>query len=112
MSTGTIIEVIEIKKGWAKILYDFGYGYGESFGYAWAEYLEKYYEKNDTIWIVKVSGESRLNFRSGPSIKYSIIGKLKRGTIVTVIEIKNNWAKVIYNGQIGYVYTKYIRRIN
>lgn len=49
-----------------------------------------------------------VNFRSGPSTSYSVIGKLSRGDKVEVISTSNGWSKIKYDGQIGYVSSKYL----
>lgn len=51
---------------------------------------------------------SFLNIRYQPSSSSTIIGKLKPGDTVTCLSSKGEWTKVDVNGQIGYVYSKYI----
>lgn len=51
-----------------------------------------------------------LNFRSGPSTSYSIIGSLPRGTLVEVLsKVSTSWYRVRANGRTGYVGSKYLK---
>lgn len=51
-----------------------------------------------------------LNVRSGAGASYSILGIIKNGSTVDVIEINGKWAKINYEGQTGYVSTKFISK--
>ena len=53
---------------------------------------------------------SSLNFRSGPSTSYSIIGSLQKGQQVEYISESGSWAKVKYNGVTGYVHGDYVTK--
>ncbi|OEF98937.1 hypothetical protein BHF71_03120 [Vulcanibacillus modesticaldus] len=48
-----------------------------------------------------------LNVRSGPSTEYSIIGKLKKGEQVEIIDIEQAWYKIKFNKQIGWIASEY-----
>ena len=52
---------------------------------------------------------SVLNLRAGAGTKYAVVGKLKRGTGVTVLESSGNWRRVkTYKGLIGWVSASYL----
>ncbi|MGI6161388.1 MAG: peptidoglycan-binding protein [Christensenellales bacterium] len=51
-----------------------------------------------------------LNMRTGPSVLYPAIRKLKRADVLTLISRSSKWAKVLINGTQGHVYLPYIRR--
>lgn len=54
--------------------------------------------------------EEGLNFREGPGTTYSSIGKLSKGTKVTLFAEANGWYQVgLTNGQVGFVSSEYIR---
>ena len=53
---------------------------------------------------------SSLNFRSGPSTSYRIIGSLYKGQKVEYISASGEWLKVKYNGTIGYVHGDYVTK--
>ncbi|MEG1311599.1 MAG: N-acetylmuramoyl-L-alanine amidase [Romboutsia sp.] len=50
-----------------------------------------------------------LNIRSGYGTTYPSIGKLSKGDKVEIVESKNGWHKIKYNGSYGYVSGKYIQ---
>ena len=59
--------------------------------------------------------EPWLNIRTQPSAKGTIIGKLREGTELTVLETTNRWSKVRVvtsklKAQEGWVYSKYIQK--
>lgn len=50
-----------------------------------------------------------VNFRSAPKVANNKIGSISKGTVVTVLEVTNNWwVKVQHNGKVGYVSANYI----
>lgn len=56
----------------------------------------------------KVTSSSRLNVRKSPSTSASVLGIFNRGQQIEVVSISKGWAKVKYNGKVGYVSEKYI----
>ena len=50
-----------------------------------------------------VTVTSRVNFRKGPSMNYSIMRKLYKGYKLTYLGRSGNWIKVKYNGTTGYI---------
>ena len=53
---------------------------------------------------------SGVNLRSGPSTDYKSLGKLKKGTLLTILSLCGNWYQVRVNstGETGYMYKKYV----
>ena len=49
-----------------------------------------------------------LNIRSGPSTSHSVLGTLKSGETVEIYARSNNWYRIYYGGQYGYVSSSYI----
>lgn len=49
-----------------------------------------------------------LNVRLGPSTQYDVIGKLSNGNTIQVYSVEDNWAKVQFGGQTGYVSLIYL----
>jgi hypothetical protein len=50
-----------------------------------------------------------LNLRSGPSSQFNLIGTIKNGEKVTLIEKTNSrWFKIEYNGKIGFLSSKFL----
>ena len=55
-----------------------------------------------------VSGSS-LNVRSEPNTNSEVITKLDRYDNLEVVETNDNWSKVVFDNQEGYVYADYIK---
>lgn len=55
-----------------------------------------------------------INFREGPGESYSSYGKIKKGTVVTVLDAKSydGWYKVSYNGKEGYMVKDYVELLS
>ena len=56
-----------------------------------------------------INGGSIVNFRQAPGMKTKVICALPVGTQVMVLEKGENWSKVQYNGQQGYVSTYFLK---
>lgn len=58
-------------------------------------------------WIFNT--ENGVNFRVGPSSEYQIIRGLYNGTKILVVDqLTSGWCKIVYNGDVGYVYGRYV----
>ncbi len=55
---------------------------------------------------------STLNVRSGIGTSFPVIGELKKGDEVNIIECTDGWAKLVINGQEGWVSEAYLKRTN
>lgn len=76
-----------------------------SYGYVHKDYVKIISQDEREV----KTGGANLNVRSGPSTNYSIITKLKDKESVIVLETKNSWSKILYNGNnIGYVSATYL----
>lgn len=98
------VEVLEIyTNAWNKIMYN-----GE-IGYIYGEYLSDLNPTENKVVTSKIATID-VNIRVGASTNCSIIKVLREGETVTVTEAYDNgWNKVIYNGQIGYVYSEFLK---
>jgi mannosyl-glycoprotein endo-beta-N-acetylglucosaminidase len=118
LARGVKVIVHSEAKGWAKIE-----AYGQT-GYVQAHYLsektppvgsdaannnhsEPSKETTKTKYVDVIYGSS-LNMRSSAAGSASIVTKLSRGTLVTILSEGNGWAKVAANGKTGYVSTHYL----
>lgn len=54
---------------------------------------------------------ANLNLREGVGTNYNIILTMKKGSKVELIEYLGSWAKVKYNGYVGYVSKQYLKEI-
>ncbi|WP_195937842.1 C40 family peptidase [Romboutsia sp. 1001713B170131_170501_G6] len=103
---GTKVGVISESNGWAKI------SYNGQIGYVSSQYLKSSEDSTspseEKVKYNKKVNASSLNIRKGPSTSHSKIGSIPYGAEVGVISESNGWAKIKYNGQIGYVSSKYL----
>ena len=68
------------------------------------ETIVNFIETNQTLY-----AKSRVNVRSGPSIKDEMIGYLNLGDAITCIGFgSNGWNKVLYKGQEAYISANYL----
>ena len=52
---------------------------------------------------------SQVNLRAGMSTKSKSLGSLSKGTQVILMGFTSQWAHVIVDGQIGFIYAKYLK---
>lgn len=66
-----------------------------------------------TYQVVNVASWDVLNIRSGPSVRYRIIGAFGPydGCIVLTGQRRGNWVRVSGNGQTGWVNGRYLRYV-
>ena len=80
--------------------------YLSKFSGNWAKLTNGYWVSRGHVkYIAKTT--SSLNYRKGPGTNYKKKGTYKKGKILTVVSVKNNWAK-LSNGY--YVSSKYITK--
>ncbi|WP_346046730.1 SH3 domain-containing protein, partial [Paraclostridium tenue] len=100
------------QNGWHKIKYNGGYGYVSGDYIKIGESVVKppnNQEQNKlTVKNTGVVTATRLNIRSGYGTKYPLIGSLKNGEKVEIVESQNGWHKIRYNGGYGYITGEYI----
>ncbi len=96
---GDKVEYLGESGSWIKVKYS------SKTGYVYGDYVGKDTSSTTTTKYVNASS---LNFRSGPSTSYSVIGKLSSGDKVEVISTSNGWSKIKYDGKTGYVSSKYL----
>ncbi|MDU1539640.1 MAG: SH3 domain-containing protein [Paeniclostridium sordellii] len=106
LSNGATVEIVESQNGWYKIKYNGGYGYIS------AQYVKAVGSINNKPSSISKSGTvtaTSLNVRSGYGANNSKIGSLRNGAKVEIVESKNGWHKIKYNGGYGYVSGDYIK---
>lgn len=108
LKKGTTVTVIQKKSnGWYKIKYGSGYGY------VIGSYLTVTTQSTDTpstdnststtLPIGTVTANA-LNVRDGSSISTKVIGSLKKGDTVTIVQKESNgWYKIKYGSGYGYI---------
>ncbi len=97
---GTEVEIVSVADGWCEVVYE-----GMT-GYVSADYVEV---DGETLRQPRgiVIG-SCVNVRSGPSTETGIVTKVYAGAIVDLLEEKDNWYYISYNGQTGYICADYV----
>ena len=119
LKNGTSVEIVGTSGNWYKIKY------GNDYGYVSKDYVTLNSSSNSntgntsnggstnntpatstTKGTVKVSDS--LNVRSGAGTSYSVVGSLKNGTSVEIVETSGNWYKIKYGNGYGYVSKDYI----
>lgn len=94
-------------KGWYMVEYA-----PMKYGYVSSKYAKKYVEFKK----FNVKTKDVLNVRTGGSVKNKVIGKLKKGSTVTVIGSKNGWYTISYTAKkgykTGYISAKYTTKVS
>lgn len=86
---------------WYKVNYNLQVGYMHS------DYLRTATKENAELGYGRVNG-SRVNIRSGPSTGYGAVAQASLGDKAYIIGINNQWFKIIYGEQIGYIRSDYL----
>lgn len=111
LNKGYKVEYLETVGSWIKIKYNGleGFVHGD---YVSGSSNNNTSEGDNTIKTTKEVTGSSVNFRKGPGTNNSVIKALSKGTKVGFISESNGWAKINYNGSIGYISSKYLGAIN
>lgn len=96
---GTKLELLGTENGWDKVAYN-----GSTY-YAYAKYLQAV--PGNIVKSVKVTAPSGLNVRADASLIAAKLGAIPFGTTVDVLEVSGDWYKIMYNGNVGYIYAKF-----
>ena len=120
LKNGSTVTIVETKNGWHKIKY------GSSYGYVSSSYIKinstssngSANNSGNTVRPPSNSGSTQktgkvtasiLNVRSGAGTSHKVIGSLRNGSTVTIVETKNGWHKIKYGSSYGYVSSSYIK---
>ncbi|MBQ9762481.1 MAG: C40 family peptidase [Oscillospiraceae bacterium] len=76
-------------------------------GYMHADYLTTHTRKNVELGYGRVNA-NKVNVRSGPGTSYSSLARANSGEKAFIIGFNNQWYKVIYNDDIGYIRSDYL----
>lgn len=99
---GDNITIVESVNGWHKI------NFNNKVGWVYGEFIEtkKSIESNSNK-VGTINADS-LNIRSGAGTSYSILGSLKGGAKIDIINSTNGWFQINCNGTTGYVSGEYV----
>ncbi|WP_055070182.1 N-acetylmuramoyl-L-alanine amidase [Clostridium massiliamazoniense] len=100
IKVGSSVSVIENLGEWSKVKYNNSTGY----------VLSKYISFNGAVDSSKTGTVITydLNVRDSASYSAKVLGTIKVGSSVSVIENMGEWSKVKYNNSTGYVLSKYV----
>lgn len=101
-ATGTVVTVLEVGKTHSKVDMDGQIGYlrNDCLGYSAV--------KQEQVLAGTLVGGGSINVRSGADKDSRRIAKWPSGTQVTVYGVDGNWCEVEYDGQHGWVASKYV----
>ncbi len=111
LSNGTTVQILsQYNSDWYQVEYNgtSGYVYAPCINIVSGSSSNSTSNSSEMGTVVNLNGSMDLNFRSGPSTNYSVIGELSEGTTFTVLSESNGWYKINYNGTTGYVYGYYV----
>ena len=113
---GTTLNVIGSENGWFKVNYQGKTGFVSSEfvkfvkgGTTTPEQPKQPEQPSQAIGDYYINA-SALNVRSGEGTNYRIIGALPQGQKVQVISENSGWSKINYNGQTGYIGTRFLSK--
>lgn len=101
LNKGDTVEVLEQNGSWLKINARIGNG--------WIS--KDYVQTNKVQTAATKSGKvtaSNLNVRSTPALNGKVLGKLAKGTAVTIHSEKTGWVEITFNGQRAWVSSEFI----
>ena len=103
LQTGEQVEYLTRAGKWAKVKS------GDTEGYVFAKYLTR--EKPITAGTV-LTAKSAVNVRSEASTASAKLGKLPKGSLITVIAVRGKWIEINWSGSTAFVYKKYFKHLN
>ncbi len=65
---------------------------------------------NTNLIFAEFVSSNGLNVRTTPSSESTVLGQLKKGEEVSIIEIKDGWGKIIYSGKEGWISINYLSK--
>lgn len=114
LNKGQEVTILNSNENWYKVSASFGEGWVSK---AYISTTKVNQEKSTTTKVLPKTDTAAvnvdtLNIRKEPTTTGAIVGKLTKGTSVTIISTKNNWAEVSYLSVKGWVNKKYLSSKN
>lgn len=100
LAKGTLVEVLSVENGWAKVEVN-----GKS-GYCAAAYLAQ----ADNAYEV-TTNSANLNIRSAASTSAEVLGQAAKGQVLKVVSTDGDWAEVEFNGKKAYASLQYLTQV-
>ena len=85
------VEVLDTEDEWSKVIYN------SQTGYVYRDYLST----SKYTW-------SNLNLREESNTNSKVIAIIPKNSRVEVLEVNNDWSKVVYQGEVGYVFNYFL----
>ncbi len=104
LSAGSSLLIYRWDDTWAKVGRNKGYAYVKMDKLVPFALLEKAKYRTQVT-------AAKINIRTAPSTKSACMAKAYRGNQLVAYSWSGKWAKVQYNGVIGYVETKYLKKV-
>lgn len=102
---GTYVTLLQQGNTWCKVIVD-----GKT-GYMMTQYLRFYGMSSATTAMVTHPDRTFVYLRGGPSQQTGqILKKVPHGATVTILTPGATWSQVKYNGQTGYMMTKFLKK--
>lgn len=98
---GEVVVLLQKVGSWYKVNFDL------KIGYMHADHLKTATKENAELGYGRLNGNG-VNVRSGPGTSYSSIAKANLGDKAYIIGINNQWFKVIFGQQIGYIRSDFV----
>lgn len=111
LGKGTEVDVVEKLNGWYKVKTNGVIGYVSSEYISLSSDGNNGNNNNNNNQAAGTKGTISadvLNVRSGAGTNYNVVGSLRKGTAVDIIERLNGWYKISVNGTTGYVSSEYV----
>ncbi len=90
------------KNGWWYVRYGDG-----KYGFVDKQYLTRYNVRRKGTYRTK----GYLNVRTYPRTDHKILGTLKKGAKVKVLQLNGDWCRINYKGHEGWIAAKYLRKV-
>lgn len=107
LNKGQAVTIQEENETWLKI--------SASFGEGWVarQYIDFKTSRTESKEEIKAADKGvitdLLNVRKEPSTSGTILGKISKGTAITIYSKKNNWLEINYKNQKGWVSADYVQ---
>ncbi|MCE5235783.1 MAG: SH3 domain-containing protein [Clostridiaceae bacterium] len=102
LKKGETVQYLGTTGNWTQVLYK-----GET-AYVFSKYLTAAANPSPAEYR---TATTNVNVRTGPgSAKYPVMGSLVKGEKVQYLGVSGNWTQVLYKGQVGYVFSKYLAK--
>lgn len=104
LAGGDTIQVLELLvNGWSKVKYE------NQEGYIMSKYLVLQEKSSESAPIGTVEATDTLNVRAQASVNSERLGTLFKGGKADLLSDEGGWCKIIFNGQIAFVKSEYVK---